>query len=192
MPRARALVVRVEDRPGVLGEVATALGEKKVNLRAVHGSNEGGQGILRLVVDKFGVAKRVLAARGWQPQEEEILEIRLSDRPAPSARRRTCSAAAVNITSCVRERRGRAGGDGVPRRLRHEEGAEGASLRLTVPPSRHREVRASLTCRIGPGHPRGPLAVVASRRCRSSRSMSVGSRAPSARARSERCSSLGP
>ena len=54
-----------------------------------------------------------------------------------------------------------------------------------MPPSRHREVRASLTCRIGPGHPRGPLAVVASRRCRSSRSMSVGSRAPSARARSE-------
>ena len=126
MPRARALVVRVEDRPGVLGEVATALGEKKVNLRAVHGSNEGGQGILRLVVDKFGVAKRVLAARGWQPQEEEILEIRLSDRPGhprrggePARRRRR------QHHVCVRERRGRAGGDGVPRRLRHEEGAEG-------------------------------------------------------------------
>lgn len=81
MPRARALVVKVEDRPGMLGEVATALGEKKVNLRAVQGSNEGGQGVLRLVVDKLAAAKRVLAARGWDPQEEEILEIRLSDKP---------------------------------------------------------------------------------------------------------------
>jgi hypothetical protein len=99
MPRARALVVRVEDRPGVLGEVATALGEKKVNLRAVHGSNEGGQGILRLVVDKFGVAKRVLAARGWQPHEEEILEIRLSDRPGTLGEAANLlGAAGVNIT----------------------------------------------------------------------------------------------
>lgn len=65
----------------MLGEVASALGEKEVNLRAVHGSNEGGQGVLRLVVDKVGVAKRVLAARGWPAEEEEILEIRLSDRP---------------------------------------------------------------------------------------------------------------
>jgi hypothetical protein len=99
MPRAKALVVRVEDRPGMLGEVASALGEKKVNLRAVHGSNEGGQGILRLVVDKFGVAKRILAARGWQPQEEEVLEIRLSDKPGSLGEAASLlGAAGVNIT----------------------------------------------------------------------------------------------
>lgn len=99
MPRARALVVKVEDRPGMLGEVATALGEKKVNLRAVHGSNEGGQGVLRLVVDKFAVAKRVLAAHGWQPQEEEVLEIRLSDKPGTLGEAASLlGAAGVNIT----------------------------------------------------------------------------------------------
>lgn len=98
MPRARALVVRVEDRPGTLGEVATALGEKNVNLRAVHGSNEGGQGVLRLVVDKFAVAKRVLAARGWDSQEEEILEIHLSDKPGTLGEvANVLGAAGVNI-----------------------------------------------------------------------------------------------
>jgi hypothetical protein len=81
MPRAKALVVRVEDRPGMLGEVATALGRKAVNLRAVHGTNEGGQGVLRMMVDRFAVAKRVLAAHGWHPEEEEVLEIQLSDKP---------------------------------------------------------------------------------------------------------------
>jgi hypothetical protein len=82
MPRrAKALVVRVEDRPGMLGEIATELGAKDVNLRAVHGSNEGGRGVLRMVVDRLAVAKRVLAAKGWHPEEEEILEIELKDKP---------------------------------------------------------------------------------------------------------------
>jgi hypothetical protein len=98
MPRAKALVIRVEDRPGMLGQVATALGEKNVNLRAVHGSNESGQGVLRMVVDKPAVAKRVLAARGWDPEEEEVLEIQLLDRPgALGDAANLLGAAGVNI-----------------------------------------------------------------------------------------------
>ena len=81
MPRAKALIVRVEDRPGVLGEVMSALGAKKINVRAVHGGNEEGQGIIRLVADKFAAAKKVLASRGWTPQEEEVLEVEVSDWP---------------------------------------------------------------------------------------------------------------
>ena len=81
MPRAKALIVRVEDRPGVLGEVMSALGAKKINVRAVHGGNEEGQGIIRLVADKFAAAKKVLASRGWTPLEEEVLEVEVSDRP---------------------------------------------------------------------------------------------------------------
>jgi len=81
MPRAKALIVRVEDRPGVLGEVMSALGAKKINVRAVHGGNEEGQGIIRLVADKFAAAKKVLASRGWTPQEEEVLEVEVSDKP---------------------------------------------------------------------------------------------------------------
>jgi hypothetical protein len=78
--RARALVIRVDDRPGMLGDITLALAAANVNLRAVHGSNEGGQGVLRLVVDQLDVAKRVLAERGWPPDEEEILEVELVER----------------------------------------------------------------------------------------------------------------
>lgn len=81
MPRAKAIVIRVEDRPGMLGEIASALGARKVSLRAVHGSKVGGQGVVRLVVDRLALAKRVLVSRGWQPEEQEILRVDLADRP---------------------------------------------------------------------------------------------------------------
>ncbi len=81
MPRAPELKIRVDDRPGILGEVATALGEKKVNLRAVNAWVEGAQGILRLVVDKPAAAKKVLAAKGYAVEEKDILEVSLADKP---------------------------------------------------------------------------------------------------------------
>jgi hypothetical protein len=78
--RAKALVIRVEDRPGMLGEIALALAAANVNLRAVHGGSEGGQGVVRLIVDDLAVAKKLLADHGWPPDEEEILEVELVDR----------------------------------------------------------------------------------------------------------------
>ena len=99
MPRAKELKVRVEDRPGMLGEIASALGEKKVNVRAVNGWVENGQGVVRLVVDKAAVAKKTLAAHGWQPEEQDLLEIELADKPgALGAATKKLGDAGVNIT----------------------------------------------------------------------------------------------
>lgn len=81
MPRATELKIRVDDRPGILGEIASALGEKKVNLRAVNAWVEGTQGVLRLVVDKAAAAKKVLSAHGYAVEEREILELSLADKP---------------------------------------------------------------------------------------------------------------
>ena len=81
MPRATELKIRVDDRPGILGEIASALGEKKVNLRAVNAWVEGTQGVLRLVVDKAAAAKKVLSANGYAVEEREILELSLADKP---------------------------------------------------------------------------------------------------------------
>ena len=81
MPRAKALKVKVSDRPGVLGEVASALGAKGINLLAVHGYAEQGQGVLCLVVDRLAAAARVLTGRGLDPEEEEVLEVQLADKP---------------------------------------------------------------------------------------------------------------
>lgn len=85
MPRAKELKVRVEDRPGTLGEVASALAQKKVNVRAVNAWVEGAEGVVRLVVDKVGPARKALAARGWQVEESDVLELELADKPGTLA-----------------------------------------------------------------------------------------------------------
>jgi len=86
MPRATELKIRVDDRPGILGDIATALGAKKINLRAVNAWVEGSQGILRLVVDKPAAAKKALAAKGYSAEERDVLELTLADKPGELGR----------------------------------------------------------------------------------------------------------
>ncbi len=81
MPRAKALKVTVSDRAGLLGEITSVLGRKGINIRAMHGYVEQGEGVLCLVVDKLAAANRVLASRGFQPTEEEVLELELVNKP---------------------------------------------------------------------------------------------------------------
>ena len=81
MPRAKQLSAWVEDRPGVLGQVARALGEAGVSIRAFMASSIDGRGFVRLVVDKPATAKKVLAANGWALTESEVVEVIIDDRP---------------------------------------------------------------------------------------------------------------
>jgi len=81
MARAKELKFKVPDRPGMLGEIAGALGEKKVNLRAINAWVEGTEGVVRIVVDKHAVAKKLLAKKGWTPEERDVIELELADKP---------------------------------------------------------------------------------------------------------------
>ena len=99
MPRAKELKFHVPDRPGMLGEVAGALAEKKINLRAVNAWVEGTEGVIRVVVDKTAAAKKALAARGWNAEEMEVLEIEVADKPGTLAEKAAAlGRAGVNIT----------------------------------------------------------------------------------------------
>jgi hypothetical protein len=83
----------------MLGEVAAALGEAKVNLRGINAWVEGEEGIIRIVVDKHAIAKKLLAKRGWQPEEREVVEIEVADKPGALGEAATkLGKAGVNIT----------------------------------------------------------------------------------------------
>jgi hypothetical protein len=98
MPRARQLTISVPDRPGMLGEVATALGEKKANIQAFTAWVDGDRGSIRVVVDKAAAAKKVLAAHGWETTEEDVLEVTLTDSPGSLGRiAKKLGKAGVNI-----------------------------------------------------------------------------------------------
>jgi hypothetical protein len=99
MPRAKQLTVVLPDRPGTLGEVATALGEKKVNIVGFCGAKQGDQGYIWLVVDKTAAAKKLFAARGWNATEDEVLAVTLPDNPGSLGRFTSkLGKAGVNIT----------------------------------------------------------------------------------------------
>jgi hypothetical protein len=98
MARAKALKVKVPDRPGVLGEIASSLGAKGINVRGVHAYAEGGEGVVCLVVDKLGAASKVLATRGLRPEEEDVLELELPHKPGALGEvARALGEAGVNI-----------------------------------------------------------------------------------------------
>jgi hypothetical protein len=81
MPRAKQISAWVEDRPGTLGKLADALGEKGVTIRAFMATSMDGRGFIRLVVDRPAVAKRVLTAHGWETTEDEVVEVTVPDKP---------------------------------------------------------------------------------------------------------------
>ncbi|ACL65852.1 amino acid-binding ACT domain protein [Anaeromyxobacter dehalogenans 2CP-1] len=81
MPRVKQISAWVADRPGVMGEVADALGQKGVSIRAFMASVLDGRGFLRMVVDKPAAARRALTAHGWEITEDDVVEVTLPDRP---------------------------------------------------------------------------------------------------------------
>ncbi len=98
MRKATQLSAWVEDRPGTLGRVADALGEKKVNIRAFMAAVMTGRGFVRVVVDRPAAAKKVFADHGWQTTEDAVLEVTIPDRPgALGAVADRLGAAGVNV-----------------------------------------------------------------------------------------------
>lgn len=99
MPRAKQLTLSVADRPGMLGDIASALGEKKVNIVGLCGATQGAGGMIWLVVDKPAAAKRIFAKNGWAATEEDVLAVTLSDAPGSLGRFATkLGKAGVNIS----------------------------------------------------------------------------------------------
>ena len=100
MPKARQLIVTVPDQPGMLGEIAGALGAKKVNIVGLAAATGAGQGMIWMIVDKPAAAKKVFAQRGWDVKEEEVLAVTLADSPGSLGKLATkMGRAGVNLTS---------------------------------------------------------------------------------------------
>jgi hypothetical protein len=86
MPKAKQISAWVDDRPGMLGQVADALGEKGITIRAFMAAVMDGRGFVRVVVDRPALARKVFAAHGWKTTEDEVIEVTVPDRPGALGR----------------------------------------------------------------------------------------------------------
>jgi hypothetical protein len=98
MPKAKQISAWIEDRPGVLGEVAAALGARRVSIRAFTAAVLDGRGFVRVVVDRPAAARRIFAAHGWRTTEDDVIEVTVPDRPgALGAVADRLGAAGINV-----------------------------------------------------------------------------------------------
>ena len=86
MPKSTEFVVRIEDRPGMLGKCCKALGERGVNILAFDTFTEEGESGVRLVVDNAATTKTVLDSQHMEYVETEVAQVRLPNRPGELGR----------------------------------------------------------------------------------------------------------
>ncbi len=86
MPASKELTIRLEDRPGTLGNACRALADRKVNILAFQSIPGEGTSLVRLVVDNPTTAKTVLDKQGLSYTETEVAQVKLAHRPGELAR----------------------------------------------------------------------------------------------------------
>ncbi len=87
MPTMKEFTVRLEDRPGTLGQLCQALADRSVNILAFQSFPlENGKSSVRLAVDNPAAAKTVLDGRRAEYTETEVAQVRLAHRPGELAR----------------------------------------------------------------------------------------------------------
>lgn len=110
MPKVTQLSAWIENRPGMLGQVADALGAKKIDIRAFLATAMSGRGFVRLVVDRPKAARKIFAAHGWKTTEDQVVEVTIADKPGALGRvADRLGAAGVNIEYAYLGTAGRAG-----------------------------------------------------------------------------------
>ena len=75
----KQLSVFVENRPGSLMQVTSALTEAHINIMAIASFDTPEFGILRLVVDKPAEAKTYLTSRGFVVRIHDVIGVELKD-----------------------------------------------------------------------------------------------------------------
>jgi hypothetical protein len=80
------LTARLENKPGRLAKICSALAHDKVNIRALAVMDAGERSVLRLVTDDLEPTRKVLTSLGTEFESREVLAVEIDDRPGALAR----------------------------------------------------------------------------------------------------------
>ena len=86
MPTTKEFIVQLEDRPGTLAKLCSALGDRGVNILAIQASPSGRRTEVRFVVDDPAAANAVLGTESLAYDESEVVQAKLANRPGEFGR----------------------------------------------------------------------------------------------------------
>jgi hypothetical protein len=86
MPTTKEFTIHMEDRPGTLGKLCRALGDRGVNIVAFQSfPEENGKSAVRLVTDNPTTTKTVLDSERITHTETQVAQTKLPHRPGALA-----------------------------------------------------------------------------------------------------------
>ena len=98
MPKSKEFAVRIQDKPGALGECCDVIAKHGVNILAVQGCNHEKQGLIHMFVDDPDKAKKAFDSAGVEFTEQEVALVRLDNDPGMLGRAAaTLGGAKVNV-----------------------------------------------------------------------------------------------
>ena len=86
MPTSKEFTIRLEDRPGTLGQVCRTLADRGVNILAFQAFPSEDKSQVCIVVDNPKTAKTVLDSESLTFTEAEVAQVKLPHRPGELAR----------------------------------------------------------------------------------------------------------
>lgn len=81
----KSITVISDDRPGILAEICELLASKNVNIETIDAETHQDHGIIILTVDKYDEALNALKNDSFQAVSQEVILIRLDDKPGALA-----------------------------------------------------------------------------------------------------------
>lgn len=76
----------LENKPGRLAKICSALAHEKINIRALSVMDKADRSVLRFVTDDLEPTKRVMTSLGTEFSTSEVLSVQMDNRPGTLAR----------------------------------------------------------------------------------------------------------
>ena len=86
MEFVKEITAHLENKPGRLAKICSALGHEKVNIRALTVMTDNGPSLLRLVTEQVEEASKVLTSLGAEHEVAEALAVEMDNRPGSLAK----------------------------------------------------------------------------------------------------------
>lgn len=86
MALVKQLSIQIENKPGTLAQLCTELARYAVNIAAIMAPEVKEVGTVRLVVSSIETARRVLNQQGLKYTEQDVIALKLTDRPGALGR----------------------------------------------------------------------------------------------------------